>query len=145
MTLGTFFLSAATGVIYLRWDRPECMLGALALLILAIGAFLFLSFSWLTFRATNRQLRIVAAYRTALGSQARAPAQQAEFWRWDGAYLCFILVFLFLLFEAWWMWGRPGAVKIIESKIPITVQVGDAPAVSVKVPVTVTAPIRNER
>jgi hypothetical protein len=142
MTLGTFFLSAATGVIYLRWDKPELRTAVLAAVILFIGVILFLGFSWLTFRAMNRQRRIVAAYRTALGKADKAPKSLAVLWRWDVGYLCILFVVSFLAFDLWWLSGQSAGGNTVEFQIPISVQVGDAPASSFQVPVKVTVPAK---
>ena len=144
MTLGTFFLSAATGVIYLRWDKPECGTAILAVMILLIGVILYLRFSWLTFTEMNRQRQIVAAYRTALTKEEATLKPIAPIWKWDSAYICLTLGLLFLAFDSWWLYGPHAASKTLEFKIPIAVQVGKAPAVSIQVPVKVTVPVKTE-
>jgi hypothetical protein len=137
MTIGTFFLTAATGIIYLRWDDPEPGTAILAGIVFATGALVFLRFTWLTFKEMNRQRKIVASYRTALGKQAEAPAPLPRLGKWDGIYLGVIFLILFAAFDLWWLYLKPAAAKA-ELKIPVAVQVGDAPAVTFKVPVKVT-------
>jgi hypothetical protein len=136
MTIGTFFLTAATGIIYLRWDDPEPATAALAGIVFATGALVFLRFTWLTFKEMNRQRKIVAAYRTALGKQAEAPAPLPRLGKWDGLYLGVIFLVLFAAFDLWWLYLKPVAAKA-ELKIPVAVQVGEAPAVTFQVPVKV--------
>jgi hypothetical protein len=105
MTLGTFFLGAAIGIIYLRWDKPESRTAGLAGIILGIGILLFLRFSWLTFNEMNQQRKIVEAYRTALLKSEHTLEPLPQFWKWDAAYLCLIFAFLFVAFELWWRLG----------------------------------------
>ena len=146
MTIGTFFLSAATGIIYLRWDKPEYRTAVLAAIILGIGVVLFLRFSWLTFKEMNSQRRIVSAYRTSLGKkEEETPKALAQFWKWDAAYICIAVVLFFAAFDLFWLLAPPGSSKTVDLSIPITVQIGEAPAASFQVPVKVTVPEKADR
>ena len=68
MTLGTFFITAATGVITLRWDSPQLAIAVFAGVVFLIGVFLFVVFSHWTFREMNGQFKIVDSYRQKLGA-----------------------------------------------------------------------------
>jgi hypothetical protein len=104
MTIGTFFVTAATGILYLRWDNPEPSTALLAALVLGVGAIVFLRFTWLTFKEMNNQRSIVASYRTVLlGNAEKAPKPLPRLGSWDGIYLCGMLVGCFVLLDGWWL------------------------------------------
>jgi hypothetical protein len=144
MTLGTFFVTAATSIIYLRWDTPECRTLVLAALTLLIGIGLFLWFSMLTFKKMNDQLVIVASYRTALGKPERAPEPLRPIWRGEPVCICATILVLFAIIGWLWLYGPRRPSHTVEFKIPIAVQVGETPAVSVQVPVKVTVPAKTD-
>src|ERR1700693_2085494 len=56
MTLGTFFLGGAVGLISLRWDKPDTTTAGWAAAIAILGVVLFVWFSTLTFVEMNKQL-----------------------------------------------------------------------------------------
>lgn len=142
MTLGTFFITAATGVITVRWDTPQLAIAVIAGVIFAIGMLLFMTFSALTFREMNAQYEIVDSYRDQLLTPRGEKMKKVELWKW-GTGLPIALLFLvaFASFDAWWFLGSKGVSgPASQITVPMKVQVGQQPEVIVNVPIKVSVP-----
>src|SRR5437016_1985954 len=74
MTLGTFALTGAIGIVYQSWDKPAdlwtALLGGLTLLA---GMVLFAYFTSLTIKEMRHQRRIVVAYRKVIEPHKESP------------------------------------------------------------------------
>ena len=141
MTLGTFFLTAATGMITLRWDTPQAAVAWTAGVVLVIGAALFMFFSNLTFYHMNKQFDIMDKYRGKLGG-ASAP-KRFEFWRWRGLGGLFAIAFVvaFLAFDGlWFVYSKPKPGQANQIVLPMKVKVGQQPEITIDVPVNVMVP-----
>jgi RsiW-degrading membrane proteinase PrsW (M82 family) len=141
MTLGTFFITAATGVITLRWDTPEPAIAVIAGVIFAIGVLLFMIFSHFTFREMNAQFDIVDSYRGKLES-SHTPVKRLELWKWGtGLPIAILFVVAFLSFDGWWLFrSKPLSGQASQITVPMKVRVGQQPEVTIDVPIKVTVP-----
>jgi hypothetical protein len=141
VTLGTFFVTAATGMITLRWDNPQLAVALAAGGVLLIGVVLFMIFSYFTFYHMTEQLNIVDSY-TAKLKAGSAAAKKPRLWDWRGTALpiAVFFVFAFAAFDVWWLQTKPKPSQVTHVTVPMKVQVGQQPEVSIDVPVTVTAP-----
>jgi len=142
MTLGTFFLTAATGMITLRWDSPQPAIGITAGSILAIGVLLFLIFSHLTFDEMNKQREIVDSYREKLRTGNMQITPKLKLWRWGtGLPIAVLFVAAFATFDLWWLYAsKPKSPQSSLVSVPMKVKIGQQPEVTVDVPVRVTVP-----
>ena len=143
MTLGTFFLTAATGMITLRWDKPELAVGVIAGAILLVGVAIFSVFSFLTFREMNSQFDIADSYRAKLITGTVDPIPRLKFRSLTGTGLPFVIFFVlaFFVFDGWWVFhSKPKPGQTVQIAVPMKVQAGQQPAVTVDVPITVTVP-----
>jgi len=154
MTLGTFFITAATGLITLRWDRPQREIALTAGALFLLGVLLFLYFSALTFHEMNKQREIADSWLQKLGFHATpAPGvapPKPKFWtrlkrgllgRWvTGSVLAVIFLVAFTWFDYSWSTSRPKPGNVIEITVPMKVKIGQQPETTVYVPVRVTAP-----
>jgi len=142
MTLGTFFVTAATGMITLRWDRPQIAVAVAAGVVLGIGVLLFMVFSWFTFDEMNKQRAIVDSYREQLKTGNMEVTEKLALWKWGtGLPIAILFVAAFTSFDLWWLFAsqsKPGQVTQIT--VPMKVKVGQQPEVNVDVPIKVTAP-----
>ena len=102
MTLGTFFITAATGVITLRWESPQLAIAIFAGVIFLIGVFLFLVFTFFTFREMSGQFKIVDSYREKLGA---TPHEERRRWvrTMTGWPLALVFLIAFAYFDIYWL------------------------------------------
>ncbi|MGA2038814.1 MAG: hypothetical protein ABSH42_06010 [Bryobacteraceae bacterium] len=142
MTLGTFFLTAATGMITLRWDKPQPAVAVAAGAILSIGVLLFLVFSRLTFDEMNKQRTIVDSYRDKLRTGNMKVTPKLHLWKTrTGLPIAVLFVVAFASFDLWWLFAsQPKPSRVTQITVPMKVKVGQQPEVVVDVPITVTAP-----
>lgn len=142
MTLGTFFITAATGVITLRWDNPQVAIAVTAVVIFSIGVFLFLIFSHLTFEEMNAQFNIADSYRKVLETSPTATPARLKWWKsGTGLPVAILFVAAFLSFDGWWLLrSTPGSRQTTQISIPMKVKVGQQPEVTIDVPLKVTVP-----
>jgi len=142
MTLGTFFLTAATGMITLRWDKPQPAVAVVAGAVLGIGVFLFMVFSGLTFDEMNKQRAVVDSYRDKLKTGNMEVTRKLSLWKWGtGLPLAIVFVVAFTTFDFWWLFAsKPRASQVTQITVPMKVKVGQQPEVIVDVPITLTAP-----
>jgi hypothetical protein len=141
MTLGTFFITAATGVITLRWDTPQIAIAVTAGVIFGIGLLLFMIFSAFTFKEMNAQFEIVDSYRKKLETTAEA-TPRFKLWRWGtGLPIAVLFVVAFLSFDLWWLFGSKLELRqASQITVPMKVKVGQQPEVTIDVPIKVTVP-----
>ncbi len=148
LTLGTFFLTAATAVITQRLDQPDWRVAILASSLALFGVVLFCIFSRLTYNEMNRQLKIVNSYREKL-----LPAQDFQpikMYKWIKAASggcaagVFVLFFLGLVF-VWLNDGFAPNRSLAEqgttstTQLSLDVKVGGSDPVTLQIPITVTA------
>lgn len=139
MTLGTFFITAAAGVLTLRWDMPQWAIAAAAGGVFLVGVILFMVFSHFTFDEMNGQLDIVDSYHKALGAPPIDPSKRSGLWKWCGTGLPIAILFIvaFLAFGGWWLrFSKPES----RTTVPMKVQVGQQHEITIDVPVIVTVP-----
>ncbi|MGD0050087.1 MAG: hypothetical protein ABSE42_24080 [Bryobacteraceae bacterium] len=141
LTLGTFFITAATGMITVRWDRPQTAIAVSAGVVLLIGVFLFMVFSYFTFDHMTEQLKIVDSYTAKLGT-GTAVTKKPKLWGWGtGLPIAVFFVIVFGLFDGWWLLGsKPKPSQVTQITVPMMVKVGQQPEVTIDVPIQVTAP-----
>jgi hypothetical protein len=144
LTLGTFFLTAAGGMIYHQWEKPNWMTAIGALVIALIGFGLFVLFSFLTFNEMNAQREIVSVYRKKLGKDDKGKKALWLFNRfWTKTALPIGLLFLGGFFGFTLLWASSTfrdaqqTSSPAETKLPISVQVGSGSPVTIDVPVKV--------
>lgn len=142
MTLGTFFLTAATGMITLRWDRPQTAVAVAAGVVLGIGVLLFMVFSWFTFDEMKKQRAIVDSYREKLKTGNMEVTKKPSLWKWGtGLPIAILFAAAFTSFDLWWLFdSKPKPGQVTQITVPMKVKVGQQPEATVDVPVTVTAP-----
>jgi len=156
MTLGTFFITAATGLITLRWDNPQREIALTAEALFLLGVLLFLYFSALTFHEMNKQREIAESWLEKLGLHPAAgaalskPGLWARFWtrfkrgllgRWvTGAVLAVIFLVAFTWFDWRWLHSQPKPGNVTQIIVPMKVKIGQQPEATVYVPVRFTAP-----
>ena len=141
VTLGTFFVTAATGMITLHWDSPQPAVAVTAALVLLIGVVLFMVFSYYTFDHMTEQLQIVDSYMAKLGT-GTAVTKKPKLWGWGtGLPIAIFFVIVFGLFDGWWYFlSKPKPSQVTQITVPMKVKVGQQPEVTVEVPIRVTAP-----
>ncbi|MGB7762504.1 MAG: hypothetical protein WBL61_21900 [Bryobacteraceae bacterium] len=141
VTLGTFFVTAATGMITLRWDSPQMAIAVTAGVVLLIGVILFMVFSYFTFEHMTEQLKIVDSYTAKLKAGAVA-TKKPGLWGWGtGLPIALLFVLAFASFDGWWLFlSKPKPHQVTQITVPMKVKVGQQPEVMIDVPITVTAP-----
>lgn len=86
-TVGTFFITAATGFISLRWDTPQGGIALISAVVFGMGVILFLIFSALTFDETNKQRENCGYIQRDSGAENRkvkeAFALEIRYWAGD--------------------------------------------------------------
>lgn len=140
MTVGTFFVTAAIGLVTLRWDNPEWAIAGAAFVVFLIGFVLFGMFTSLTFERMNSQFEIVNSYRDKLkaGHSAIAPVGM---WSKTGLPIAVALIVAFVLFDGWWLrYSKQSKAQASRITIPMKVTVGQQPEVTVNVPIRVSVP-----
>jgi len=148
LTLGTFFLTAATAIISQRLDKPDWRYAIVAAVIAFMGLLLFCLFSSLTFKEMNRQRDIINSYRQHLLSGPEK--QQLRKYAWWNEYSGgWIVVGFLLLFSvyliAWLCHGFAPKQTMTEAgqghqvQLGLEVKVGTSDPVMLQIPVTVTA------
>lgn len=141
MTLGTFFVTAATGFISLRWDTPGAGVALIAAGIFFIGVILFLEFSWLTFHEMNKQRELVDTYSTVLNLGRGATSKFSLLRSGTGIVLVIPLIIAFAALDYWWYYdSKPRPKAVTEITVPLKLQVGNQPPTIVNVPLKVVLP-----
>ena len=142
LTLGTFFITAATGMITVRWDRPQTAIAVSAGVVFGIGVLLFMVFSAFTFDKMNKQLEIVDSYSAKLKTGTVETTKKLKLWGWaTGLPIAILFVVAFTSFDLWWLVAsKPAPGQVTQITVPMTIKVGQQPEVTVDVPVRVTAP-----
>jgi hypothetical protein len=141
MTVGTFFITAATGFISLRWDTPQGGIALISAVIFGMGVILFLIFSALTFDEMNKQREIVDTYSEILGLRT-AKSKKLSLWKSaTGLVIVIALVLAFASFDLWWcFYSKPQLKGAAQITVPLKLQVGQQPVFTVNVPVKVLLP-----
>lgn len=149
MTLWTFFFTAGIYAIHQQWNNPQWQIGLLAFAIFTLGTVLFVMFSIETFKQMNRQFEIAISYRKklepAVSTTSKADSLQmiSPRWHWSSLPFALVLLLLFAVFDGSWVFCyKHQAGNTAEIKIPVSVQLGNAPALSVDVPLKVTVPVQ---
>ena len=143
MTLGTFFITAATGMITLRWDKPQVAIAVAAAVIFGFGVLLFMIFSAFTFHEMNKQFDIADSYHSKLGGHKLDANKRPQLWKPTGTGFPIALLFVvaFLSFDLWWLFGsKPESGQVTQITVPMKFQVGQQPEVKVDVPNKVSVP-----
>jgi len=139
MTLGTFFITAATGIISLRWDNPDPGIAIVAAGVFLLGLALFVGFTSLTFHEMNSQFRIVKSYHRKLGS-GTDKIPEVGFWKTRSGGLVVVLATVaFVALDGWWLYLSKPQTDSHTVTVPIKVSVGQAEG-SVDVPLKVKTP-----
>jgi hypothetical protein len=141
LTLGTFFLTAAGGMVYHQWDHPNALTAVGAIGIAVIGFTLFVIFSFLTFHEMNRQLEIASIYRAKLGKdeEGKKPlTRHNRFFAKTAVPLGLPLLLIFVAFTCAWALKAFKEDGVADTKLQLSVQVGTSSPVTVEVPVKVT-------
>lgn len=142
MTVGTFFVSATTAAVYLRWDHASVPLAILAVVSAVLGLAVYSLFTAWTFAEMNRQRAIANAYRKWLHPD---PCQRISPYDWrvasSGLPLGLGVFSLVAVLIAWWSWSAwQGHSSAVDPQLPIKVQVGQSQPVTIQVPVKVSVP-----
>jgi hypothetical protein len=123
MTLGTFFLTFAFGILQFRWDKPETEVAIIAGGVFLLGLVVFLLFSLATFNEMNNQLKIVNAYRKSLNTSTVPLYGRNTLSGWPLAIL-FLLLFGFVVCKFWTL-AETKATKGAEVMVPLVLQSGE--------------------
>jgi hypothetical protein len=144
LTLGTFFLTAAGGMLYHQWEKPDNLTAWGACGIALVGLALFAVFSYFTFKEMNRQLEISSVYRAKLGKAGKQCPLEVyrPLWTFTALPIGLSFFVLFCVLTVLWARGVFGELADkkpapVEAKLPISVQVGSGNPVTIEVPVKV--------
>jgi hypothetical protein len=143
MTLGTFFITAATGMITFRWDTPQEVIAVTAGAIFGIGVILFMIFSFFTFKEMNSQFDIADLYRTKLDGEAISAKDRPRLFKMTGTALpiAVLFVIVFVSFDLYWLLcSKPELGKATQITVPLKVQVGQQHEIMIDVPIKLSVP-----
>ena len=106
MTVGTFFVAMAFGVILLQWQHPTVSLLIVACLMALFGVLVFAVFTALTFDRLNNQIAMINQARRELGVK-EPELKSVSYWAsWGGLPLAYVFVVIFGgVLYLWWNHG----------------------------------------
>ena len=102
LTLGTFFVGAAFGILTFRWETPSWRLAIAAAVLALLGLVFFFVFSEFARDKRDEQLKLSNCLRTPLGVD-HLPIV-AGFDRFE-ALVTVTFIGFFVIFEALFCWG----------------------------------------
>lgn len=105
MTLATIFIPVSLGIMQFRWGNPDLASGLIILLMVLLGAILFMFFTKMTYQRAKEQIEAFnSLIENANPPLSRIDTKTFTPWRLDGYPAALIYLVIHGVIEAFWLW-----------------------------------------